>query len=391
MTQLTKHIEAIIKERPCGSEANNEVIDYLKQQMEKISNKVDNIPFDCMTWKKEYSYINLDGEEFEVLASPFSKGVQTAGKLCSVSTIEELRNCDMKDCIVIVYGDLTTNPISAKDYPFYYPDEHKEINDIFESRKPKAILAFTGQASNCGLSPFPLFEDGNFEIPSAYIEESKLPLFLRHLNKTVEIEINSQRLPATSSQLIATKKGKKEDLIVICAHMDSKDDTDGAIDNGSGTLVLLRMLELLDGILTSHTIQFVPYNSEETYHASGELVHLEHLKDKKVSYVLNIDTPCFKNRKSEVSTFNMEPHSKTIEDVVSKENQLCMGEPWYAGDHMPFAMQGIPTMAVIVEDFNKEGVFYTHTKRDSRELLDEQIIEEVSASLVNLLLEIDNL
>ncbi|MDH6367002.1 MULTISPECIES: M28 family peptidase [unclassified Breznakia] len=391
MTQLTKHIEAIIKERACGSEANNEVVHYIKQQMEKNSDFVESFPFECMIWKKEYSYVNLDGKKLEILASPFSKEVHTTGKLCSVSTIEELRNCDMKDCIVLVYGDLAKNPISAKDYPFYYPDEHKEINDIFESRKPKAILAFTGQASNCGLHPFPLFEDGNFEIPSAYIEESKVSLFLSHLNESVEIAINSQRLPATSSQLVATKKGNKEDLIIVCAHMDSKDDTDGAIDNGSGTLVLLRMLELLDGILTSHTIQFVPYNSEEVYHAGGELAHLGQLKDKKVAYVLNIDTPCFKKRKSEISLFNIDSQSKMITDVVSKEKQLCIGEPWYAGDHMPFAMQGIPTLAVIVEDFNNEGVFYTHTKQDNKELLDDKIIEEVSASLVNLLLAIDSL
>jgi hypothetical protein len=68
-----------------------------------------------------------------------------------------------------------------------------------------------------------------------------------------------------------------------------------------------------------------------------------------------------------------------------------MGVPWYGGDHMPFAMQGIPTLAVIVENFNNEGVFYTHTKRDSIELLDEHMIKEVSKSLVNLLLTIDGL
>jgi len=39
----------------------------------------------------------------------------------------------------------------------------------FALTKPKAIIAVTGKNPACGLDPFPMFEDGNFSVPSAYV------------------------------------------------------------------------------------------------------------------------------------------------------------------------------------------------------------------------------
>lgn len=57
----------------------------------------------------------------------------------------------LRDKIVILRGDAAKKPIQPKDYPFYYPDEDKEIIFRLESQKPKAVIAMTGQAQLSGM------------------------------------------------------------------------------------------------------------------------------------------------------------------------------------------------------------------------------------------------
>lgn len=78
---------------------------------------------------------------------------------------------------------ITKAPLSPKDYPFYYPDEHKNIITLLEQKQPAAIIAVTGPTTLNGKDPFPLFEDGNFLIPSASIN--------RIMYKTIEDLLNA--------------------------------------------------------------------------------------------------------------------------------------------------------------------------------------------------------
>ena len=89
-----------------------------------------------------------------------------------VKNLEELETANCQNCILVVGGELVATPLQPKEYPFYYPDEHRYLIELFERKQPAAIIAATGKHALCGLQPFPLFEDGNFMIPSAYVPEA---------------------------------------------------------------------------------------------------------------------------------------------------------------------------------------------------------------------------
>lgn len=89
-----------------------------------------------------------------------------------VKSLEELETANCQDCILVVGGELVATPLQPKEYPFYYPDEHRYLIELFERKQPAAIIAATGKHALCGLQPFPLFEDGHFLIPSAYVPEA---------------------------------------------------------------------------------------------------------------------------------------------------------------------------------------------------------------------------
>lgn len=158
-----KIIEEILFERPVGTESNEKVCDIILNKAIELGCETIALPFECKRWTKNFSYIDLQGNQYEVFPSPFSNPFDESGELDIVSTLEELQNKNITDKIVLLQGDLTQEPLLPKNFPFYYPDEHKTIIDLLENKRPKAIIAITGKHPMCGLDPFALFEDGNFQ------------------------------------------------------------------------------------------------------------------------------------------------------------------------------------------------------------------------------------
>lgn len=162
----------ILKERPVGSKNNMNILLYLENLMVKMGYDIKKLPFICTTWETDESCLTLNDRRIKIQASPFSQPFEGFGRLVFAKSIEELETADCQNCILAVGGELVATPLQPKEYPFYYPDEHRHLIELFERKQPAAIIAATGKHALCGLQPFPLFEDGNFLIPSAYVPES---------------------------------------------------------------------------------------------------------------------------------------------------------------------------------------------------------------------------
>lgn len=66
-----------------------------------------------------------------------------------------------------------------------------------------------------------------------------------------------------SANVLATKTGESEEMIVIGAHYDSVDTALGADDNASGVGVLLELAETFYDTPTRYTLRFVAFGAEE--------------------------------------------------------------------------------------------------------------------------------
>ena len=62
-----------------------------------------------------------------------------------------------------------------KNFVFYNPEEHKRIITLLENSGASASISATGRnaALAGGVYPFPLIEDGDFNIPSVYMTEEE--------------------------------------------------------------------------------------------------------------------------------------------------------------------------------------------------------------------------
>lgn len=306
-----------------------------------------------------------------------------------VKSLEELESANCQNCILIVGGELAATPLQPKEYPFYYPDEHKYLIELLERKQPAAIIAATGKHALCGLQPFPLFEDGNFPIPSAYVSKAMFEeLQSKDKEGTAKVSIKTKNKQQNSYQLVAQKRNKSNHgRIIVCAHMDTKQHTQGALDNAAGVAVLVEAAARL--VNSNYNIDIVPFNGEEYYEASGEVEYLKYISSSqdKVSLVINIDSPCHAGSKIAVSLYNFDDPAKEVVDrLMQTQNEVVYGSEWYAGDHAAFAFMGIPCMVLTSSDLFEGGLDNTHTMRDTLDTVDLSQVE-IAANYINLCLK----
>ena len=121
----------LLKERPVGSKNNMDILLYLEKMMVDMGYAVEKLPFTCTTWETGESYLTLNDKRIEIQASPFSQPFEGSGRLVFVRSLEELETEKCQDCIFVVGGELVTMPLQPKEYPFYYPDEHRCLIELF--------------------------------------------------------------------------------------------------------------------------------------------------------------------------------------------------------------------------------------------------------------------
>ncbi|WPC43830.1 M28 family metallopeptidase [Clostridium sp. JS66] len=378
---ISKVFEVITKERAVGTAANDEIVNFLENKLKNINCSIKSLPFECAVWEKGESTLMIDSHSFKVEPSPFSEPFKGSGKLVMAKTVEELEEIDCNDVILLLSEKLTESPLQPKDYPFYYPEEHKYLISLLERKKPRAIIAVTGQNPLSGQNPFSLFEDGNFLIPSGNINEQTLSKIEAAglLCEVVRLTIDSHKRLSKSRQIVALKKAKKSmGKIVIGAHMDTKYNTPGALDNAAGVAVLLQVAEVLKS--ETYDIEIVPFNSEEFYGACGEMEYLKLIDNEKdrIKLMINIDSPCHKGAETAISFHNLNDNiSEIINSTMSKNKKIVKGKEWYAGDHVPFIFRGIPCLVVTSSDLFSGALEYTHTSKDTLNTIDFDMVEHI--------------
>lgn len=367
-----------------------DILLYLENLMVKMGYDIKKLPFVCTTWETDESCLTLNDRRIKIQASPFSQPFEGSGKLVFAKSLEELETADCQNCILVVGGELVTTPLQPKEYPFYYPDAHKYLIELFERKQPAAIIAATGKHALCGLQPFPLFEDGNFLIPSAYVTEAMFEELQGNDKEGMAwVSIQSKNKQQNSYQLVSRKRNKSNyGKIIICAHMDTKYNTQGALDNAVGVAVLIGAAARLAG--SDCDIDIVPFNGEEYYEASGEVEYLKYISSgqNEVSLVINIDSPCHAGSKIAVSLYNFDdPAKEVVDHLMQTQNEVVYGPEWYAGDHAAFAFRGIPCMVLTSSDLFEGGLDNTHTMQDTPETVDLSQIELV-VNYINKIVEI---
>ena len=142
--------------------------------------------------------------------------------------------------------------------------------------------------------------------------------------------------------------------MVVCAHIDSRGGTPGALDNGTGVAVLLLLAELLRGYRGPLGVELLAVNGEDYYAASGELDYLARNQGRmgEIALAVNLDAAGYREGRTAWSLYGVPDElAAAVRREFARWPELMEGEPWYQSDHMVFAQNGVPAVAITSEHF----------------------------------------
>lgn len=201
-----------------------------------------------------------------------------------------------------------------------------------------------------------------------------------------------------SRNVIATKKGQSEQIIVVGAHYDSayEKGTLGADDNASGVAVMLEVAGKVQRLDPPYTILFIAFGAEE-YDLNGSRYFVDNLSQierQNVAGMFNLDsliagdkTYIYGNHGpgtmrdwvlEDAASLGFELEGKTAQDMNNED-----GSPCECADYDPFEKAGIPfayfeatnwelspdAMIQVDPQFGRRGEI-RHTKFDTIDYID---------------------
>ncbi|MBC8331798.1 MAG: M28 family peptidase [Anaerolineae bacterium] len=383
-----------IPTRTVGSAGNRQATDFFRKIMRALGFDVETPQFDCIDWRADGARLAVGDTTYKVFPSPYTLGGQWQAPLETATTIEELTRLEARGKIILLHGELTKGQLVPKNYVFFNVEEHQRIIALLEENQPAAIIAATDSDPGLagGISPFPLIEDGDFDIPSVYMTAEKGQSLLAYLGETVELEIRAQRTAATGCNVLARKGNPQGVRLVFMAHIDAKTNSPGAVDNGAGIVILLLLAELLKTYAGPFDIEITAVNGEDYYAASGEMLYLaqQGAEFEKIALAINIDAAGYFDGKTAYSLYDCPSEiANTIRHIFAGHAELIEGEKWYQSDHSMFIQHQVPAMAITSEKFWHLTSHITHTPKDHPNIIDPAKLVATAQALYELVLALE--
>ncbi len=380
---------SVTGDRRPGSLGNEAAVDYVGRFLREAGWTVSTPQFPCLNWVAGFAELRIDDVAIPIEPSPYGLGVEASGPIKVISSLDDIRDSGVPDSVAVVTGELVSEPLTPKGFPFYGSEEHTEVIAALELARPAVVVAVTGKHPElCGaLDPFPWIEDGDFEIPAASVRPADADVLLASEGQAATVRIDAQRIPSQARNVIA-RQGPAEPRLTVCAHIDSKPGTPGAVDNATGVTTLLLLAERLADEQLPVGVELLAINGEDHFAAPGELAWLEANDGKldDIELFINIDGAGYRHGGTAFSFYNVDETIETqARSLFDGFEDLAEGPPWYQSDHAIFAMQGRPALAFTTELIQEMLADLFHSEHDTVEQVDPDRIVSLADALHELI------
>ena len=390
--EIVADLCSAVPDRRPGSPGNAVATTDVAQLLSRVGWPVERREFACVDWRTDGGSLTVDGVSIDVTPSPYGCGVSAVGPLRILSKTEHLDREDLAGAIVVLDGELASEPLTPKGYPFYGSEEHSALINALESAAPAAVIAVTGRyPALCGaLDPFPLIEDGDFALPTANVRPDESAQLLNRDGESAGVEIRSERWLSTAYNVVAAR-GPRSERITVAAHIDTKPGTAGAVDNAAGVAVLVLLAALLSPRRRPHLdvgVELLVVNGEDHYAAPGEVAWLSDNEGtlNDIALFVNIDGAGYRAGRTAYSTYTVADAVQTRIDLAFRNRaDLVEGPEWHQSDHAIFAMQGRPALAFTTEHVEEMLETLFHAPTDTPDKVDAALLVGIATALEDLI------
>ncbi|MBI2385887.1 MAG: M28 family peptidase [Elusimicrobia bacterium] len=246
-------------------------------------------------------------------------------------------------------------------------------SDSFVQEARRRFTALRRSESERGTRPegaIPSDEDmhGRMDrLPSTNPERAKFMIDLFKLGGAAGADIVLQDAGRGRNNIIVTKKGKTDRVIVIGGHYDKVSEGLGKIDNGTGATMVANLYQAMNGVETDATLVFVAFAREEEglYGSQAYVKSLDKSKRAKIDAMINLDTLAVDGTftwKNNSTRALLDRFAQVSRDSghASKEDYLNGGD----ADSSTFRDAGIP--AITLYGASQDVIFdIIHSERDT--------------------------
>ena len=283
------------------------------------------------------------------------------------------------------------------------PAPHRAVKTrLAEEAGAAALLLVSGEPGGLPRTGTCTFTGEASRIPAVGLARED-GLFLRRLvqDQGVPVECRlsmENRLgKGEARNVIGVLRGREqpEEYLYLGAHLDSWDISEGALDNGTGVLVVLETARALARLSTRarRSIVFCLFMGEET----GLLGSFHHARSlgkgvENLVALLNLDIvgrPRGLAAGGKRAAFPFLHEAGTVLSPLGIEEELIT-TPGLHSDHVPFMLQGVPTLSWQCA-FPERTLMYCHSSADTMDKIDLpglRLCACATAALIFLLAEV---
>ncbi|MFB6299020.1 MAG: M28 family peptidase [Halobacteriales archaeon] len=357
-----------------ASEGEQRGHDRVMEAFETIgAHNVQQHEFDLTKWERNSAAITTSGSDtpFECIALPGSPATATAGELVHLGygLPEDFENADLEDTIVVARSDV--------------PDYH----DRWLHRREKYFRAYEAGANAFvfqnhveGCLPPTGSVGGGEEVmgplPAVGVSKEIGEQLRRYADRghdaTVDIDVAVS--DGTSQNVTAELGPDTDETVLLTAHVDGHDISQGALDNGSGIATVVEagaaLADIEDQLETR--VRLIGFGAEELG-LKGSQQYTKQIDTDTVKTIVNGDG-VGRGRDMRVRTCGFEEMGAAIRSVGDAFDHPIQVVPRIAphSDHWPFVWRGIPGVQVASDTGSGRG--YGHTAADTFDKIDRRAI-----------------
>ena len=383
-----------------GSESERLGAEFLKSKMEEYGlEKVRIEEFPMATWERgaaKLTMIEPVAREFSCISLPYCPAADLTGELLDVGDGEEDDFERLGDTVkgkIVISAAETNRPGergSHRTDKYRWAHERGALGYIYVNQNP-GLLHITGSLrgrNQHGMTA----KDREAPIPAIGVSKESGSMILRLMERgtaKVHIELDNKTLMSTSRNVIGEITGSEypDEVILLGGHFDGHDISQGAGDDGAGTITGLeagRALARLKGKL-KRTVRIICFGSEELG-LIGAWHHADETDPDSYRFVMNLDGAgrgqggqerVVLSGWPELVSYLKDWSANHHYDFIIQDNLNSHS------DHFPFAVRGIPngTLNSMDATAGMIGRGYGHTEADTFDKIHPRGLQ-MSAALV---------
>ena len=349
--RLWSHMEALCDEigpRLSGTPADERTVEYVAAHFRRCGAQVEVQDFACPAWDHEATELELLGEAgreaLPAVAQTFTEACDVEAELVGVATRHQLEFApDLEGKILVLHAE------AASELAL---NRNPTLLSIEERGAAAMIVTSPGETVSTKL-----VRDPFLCVPAAAVTASVGRKLCGSEGRRARLRIRARRYDSVSHNVIGCLPAAGAGRIVVGAHYDTAAGSPGAMDDASGTAVVLELCELFARLGKRRLpIDFIAFGAEEYGRHVRALGSVEYARRHPAGIAetraaVQLDGVGTRDSLPKVHVMGWEPAQKEgILRVLGQFPQCAVDErPVMSSDHAPFYLHGVPVLVFMSE------------------------------------------